>query len=71
MRLVAHGSFDGRRAAIRENKDILATTDVVFEMMCRRMLVRDTDDGKLILERMEDLKLLLEAYRSGLIQAVR
>ena len=71
LRLVAHGSFDGRRAAIRENKDILATTDVVFEMMCRRMLVRDTDDGKLILERMEDLKLLLEAYRSGLIQAVR
>ena len=40
-------------------------------MMCRRMLVRDTDDGKLILERMEDLKLLLEAYRSGLIQAMR
>ena len=66
--MVAHGSFEGRVAAIRENKDILATTDVVFEMMSRRMLVRDTDDGKRILERMEDLGLLLEAYRSGVIQ---
>ena len=71
LRLVAHGSFEGKAAAIRENKDIIATTDVVFEMMSRRMLVRDTDDGKLILERMEDLKLLLEAYRSGVIRAVR
>ena len=68
LRLVAHGSFEGRAAAIRENKDILATTDEVFEMMPHRMLVRDTDDGKRILERMEDLRLLLEAYRSGVIQ---
>lgn len=71
LRLVAHGSFEGKTAAIRENKDILATTDVVFEMMSRRMLVRDTDEGKLLLERMEDLKLLLEAYRSGVVRAIQ
>ena len=36
-------------------------------MMSRRMLVRDTDYGKRILERMEDLRALLDAYREGVV----
>ncbi len=67
LRLVSHSPFEGKEAAIRENRDILATTDVVFEMMAERMLVRDTDEGKGILDRMEDLHTLLAAYREGIV----
>ena len=67
LRLVSHSPFEGKKAAVRENRDILATDDVVFEMMSRRMLVRDTDYGKRILERMEDLRALLDAYREGVV----
>ena len=69
LRLVSHGAFEGKAAAIKENKDILATTDVVFEMMNRRMTISDTDEGKELRERMEDLKGLLEAYRTGAVKA--
>lgn len=68
LRLVSHGAFEGKAAAIKENKDILATTDVVFEMMNRRMMVADTDEGKELIERMADLKGLLEAYRTGAVK---
>ena len=67
LRLVSHSPFEGKKAAVRENRDILAADDVIFEMMSRRMLVRDTDFGKRILERMEDLRALLDAYRAGVV----
>ena len=67
LRLVSHSPFEGKKAAVRENRDILATDDVIFEMMSRRMLVRDTDYGGRILERMEDLRSLLDAYREGVV----
>lgn len=69
LRLVSHGAFEGKAAAIKENKDILATTDVVFEMMNRRMMVADTDEGIELLDRMADLKGLLEAYRTGAVKS--
>ena len=68
LRLVSHGAFEGKAAAIKENKDILATTDVVFEMMNRRMMVADTDEGKELIDRKSDLKDLLDAYRTGMIK---
>ncbi len=68
MRLVAHSPFAGKEAAIRENRDILAATDVVFERMNRRMLVCDTDEGHALTERMHELKRLLDAYRAGVIK---
>jgi fructose-1,6-bisphosphatase-3 len=64
---VSHSPFEGKKAAVRENRDILATNDVIFEMMPRRMLVRDTDYGKRIIERMADLRALLDAYREGVV----
>jgi fructose-1,6-bisphosphatase-3 len=67
LRLVSHSPFEGKKAAVRENRDILATNDVIFEMMPRRMLVRDTDYGKRIIERMADLRALLDAYREGVV----
>ena len=67
LRLVSHIPFEGKKAAVRENRDILAVDDVIFEMMPSRKLVRDTDEGRRILERMEDLRALLAAYRAGVV----
>jgi len=64
---VSHSPFEGKNAAVRENRDILATNDVVFEMMPQRMYVRDTDAGKRIKDRMDDLRALLDAYREGVV----
>ena len=64
---MSHSPFEGKVAAVRQNRDILAADDVIFEMMPKRMLVRDTDYGKRILERMEDLRALLDAYREGVV----
>lgn len=68
LRLVSHGPFDGKIAALKENKDIIAAKDVVFEMMPTRKLVSDTDDGIEILGRLEDLKMLLNAYLEGSVK---
>ncbi len=68
LRLVSHSQFDGKLAALKENKDIIATRDVVFEMMPSRKLVSDTDEGREILGRMEDLKMLLGAYLEGAVK---
>lgn len=68
LRLVSHSQFDGKAAALRENKDIIATKDVIFEMMSKRKLVSDTDEGKEIMGHMEDLKMLLEAYLEGTLK---
>lgn len=68
LRLVSHGQFDGKDAALKENKDIIATRDVVFEMMSKRKLVSDTDEGLEILGHMEDLKMLLGAYLEGALK---
>jgi fructose-1,6-bisphosphatase-3 len=67
LRLVAHSPFDGKGAAVMENKDILAAEDIVFEMMDKRKFVIDTDEGDVFRERISDLRELLEAYREGII----
>ncbi len=67
LRLVAHGSFEGKKAAIKENKDIISTSNVRFETLKKRQLVSDTDDGLALLGKMDDLKMLLGAYLEGTI----
>ena len=67
LRLVAHGSFEGKKAAIKENKDIISTSNVRFETLKRRQLVSDTDDGSVLLGKIDDLKMLLGAYLEGTI----
>jgi len=65
-RIVAHQPFAGREKAIRENYDISSATDR-FENLSPRVRVQDTDDGKELAERIEELLALLDAYRGGLI----
>lgn len=66
MRLKAHQPFESIEKALEENKDIESTSNL-FETQVDRVMVKDTDKGKVILETISDLELLLLAYRRGLI----
>jgi fructose-1,6-bisphosphatase-3 len=68
MRLKAHQPFESIEKVLTENKDIESTSNF-FEMEKERVMVKDTDIGKEILETIRDLELLLMAYRQGLIVA--
>ncbi len=66
MRLKAHQPFESIAKVLEENKDIESTSNF-FETESERVMVKDTDSGKVILETIDDLELLLLAYRQGLI----
>jgi len=65
--LVAHDPFESTQKAIEEVKDIHSTT-MVLEKELERKRVRDTDNGKELMEQIKDLEMLLDAYRIGLIK---
>ncbi len=67
MRLVRHHPFESIQQSIAQGMDVIASTQVV-EYTENQILVRDTDKGKRIMARVEDLKALLQAYRTGLIR---
>ena len=64
--LIDHEPFESAEAAVQNESDIHSERTVV-ERVVKRKLVADTDNGKHIKEQIEDLKILLEAYRSGKI----
>lgn len=66
MRLKAHQPFESIAKVLEENKDIESTSNF-FETESERVMVKDTDSGKGILDTISDLELLLLAYRQGLI----
>ena len=57
----SHQPFESVYQALRENKDIESDSNFV-ETEKMRVMVRDTDAGKKILEDISDLKKLLEYY---------
>ncbi|MDE7267505.1 MAG: fructose-bisphosphatase class III, partial [Lachnospiraceae bacterium] len=61
-----HQPFESVAKVLSENKDIESTSNF-FETESERVMVYDTDNGKVILETINDLELLLLAYRRGLI----
>ncbi len=65
-RIVAHQPFAGREKAIRENFDISSSTDI-FERMENRQRIRETDLGREIQSRIDDLRALLDAFRDGAV----
>ncbi|MBQ8997860.1 MAG: fructose-bisphosphatase class III, partial [Clostridium sp.] len=69
LQLVSHEAFTSTEDAIVNEKDILSTT-VVVEHKVHRKRVRDTDIGKSIEKEIKDLKLLLIAYKKGLIKEI-
>ena len=66
MRIVSHQPFAGRRDAIHSNHDI-ANNSVIFERLEERMTVSQTDQGRELQQRVDDLKQLLNAYRTGAV----
>jgi fructose-1,6-bisphosphatase-3 len=65
--LVEHHHFESAQMAIENEKDIISRR-VDIETNPKRKRVKDTDIGKEIALQVEDLKLLLAAYRKGLIK---
>jgi len=63
LRLSAHGAFESVEKAITEEQDILFSTFVLDRVMRKR--VADTGVGVDIQEQIEELELLLEAYKDG------
>ena len=67
LNLVAHQPFVSKAAAITDEQDIHSRQTLV-EAMEHRLLIRDTDEGREIEKRIEDLLSLIEAYRSGVLK---
>ena len=67
LQLVSHQHFINTEQVILEESDILSTTSIV-ERNKTRKYIRDTDIGKEILDSINDLKLLLLAYRKGIVK---
>lgn len=64
--LAAHEPFESKEAAV-ENESDIHSTHISVKQVAVRKLVRDTDDGQELMTLIEDLRLLLSAYRSGKI----
>lgn len=67
LQLVQHEPFTSIQRAVEEGMDIKSTIQIV-EMSSKRMMVKDTDRGKELMQQIEDLKKLLYAYNNGLIK---
>ena len=68
LKLVQHEPFTSRELAVRQGLDILSETKVL-EFEENRRYVRDTDQGALLKEQIDDLYQLLEAYRNGSVRS--
>ena len=69
MRISVHEPFTSRKNAIENNRDIVSES-VVFEQSETKILVRDTDMGIAIKEKIALLEKLLSKYESGDIKEI-
>lgn len=65
--LSAHEPFTSAEDAVSRENDIVSNR-VAVRYATRRQLVGDTDNGRCLKERIEELTQLLEAYRDGTIK---
>ena len=70
VNLVAHQPFISKAAAISDEQDIHSKQSLI-RAMPHRLLIEDTDDGKIISEKIQDLLRLIRAYRSGELKEAR
>lgn len=66
MMLVSHEAFCGKENAIKSNMDI-HSNQIVFERDDSRIKIAETDKGKTLKGQIDNLKLLMQAYKNGLI----
>ena len=62
-----HEPFESRQKAIEEGLDIKSNSFLV-EFNSQRLLVKDTDQGKVLRKQIDELKQLLAAYRLGVVK---
>ncbi len=67
MQLIEHEKFESRAQAVLSGADIHSRVQLVDKSE-HRMLVRDTDRGKELVEQVNNLHKLLFAYQHGLIK---
>ena len=65
--LASHQAFESTQKAIEEELDIHSSTQIL-ETNFARIRVKDTDTGREIQRRIDELRHLLAAYRAGLIK---
>ncbi len=67
MTLVIHEPFESIEKAVRFGDDIKSEHRFV-ESVAKRMLIKDTDTGKMLKEQIYYLEMLLYGYRTGFIK---
>ncbi|MBQ2834854.1 MAG: fructose-1,6-bisphosphatase [Clostridia bacterium] len=70
LSLVAHQPFESTASAISAEQDIHSVHEIV-KIMEHRLLIADTDDGEKLRGRIDDLMMLIAAYRSGVLKESR
>jgi len=68
--IVAHDPFESRSKAISDERDIVSSRSMI-EHAINRIRVGDTDVGIVLKQQIRELKMLLAAYRKGLIKERR
>ena len=65
--LSAHDAFDSVKSAVSQDNDIHSSLDTI-DMAPRRLLVEDTDEGRRLQKKIDDLRALVNAFRKGLVR---
>ena len=67
LKLVAHEPFVSQEKAIREGTDIHSSTAII-QYQEKRLCIADTDKGKDMQTKIQDLNELIKAYKDGIIR---
>lgn len=67
MILVSHEPFESTKKAIEEEKDIFSSK-ILLKEVTKRIRIKDTDTGKKLKNQVDDLKLLLFAFKKGIVK---
>ena len=65
--LSEHDSFDSVKNAVTKDTDIYSSLDTV-DTAPTRLLIEDTDSGKKIQKKINDLRALVDAFRKGIVK---
>jgi fructose-1,6-bisphosphatase-3 len=68
LQLVQHEPFSSAKEMIEKEDDIHSVT-VIKEFISHRMLVKETNDGMKMADKIADLQQLLSAFRTGMIKS--
>ena len=68
--LAAHEPFTSAEEAVSKGKDIVSS-QMAVHYSSKRRLVGDTDNGRALRERIQELESLLDAYRKGTIKETK